>query len=214
MKCPRFRRERPNFVRNVPVMLGSATGAFSVLGWLRWHGLGFDAAITLVTGYLAIALLVIALLIGPVRRLLHDRSPVHIRLRRRIGVAAALVSGIHTAIGLRVHLHGDVIRYFSEGGHLVFDQFRIANWTGLIALLALLPALLTSVDRALASLGAQRWKRVQRSILLAAPLAFLHAIIYTHIRSAWFLLFLLAVIASSTALIRLLARKQEPTKSR
>jgi DMSO/TMAO reductase YedYZ heme-binding membrane subunit len=190
-----------------PILLASAAAVFCVFGWVSWRGLGHNAAVTLITGYLAIALLAITLLIGPVRRLVHSRSPANIRLRRRIGIAAAALSAIHTVIGLRVHVGGNVLRYFSEGGHLVIDQFRIANWVGLLALLTLTPALFTSADRMLASLGIEKWKRIQRSTLVAAPLAFLHALVYAHIRGAWALLVTLAATGICIMLIRLIAKK-------
>lgn len=184
------------------VLLVAVAVVVGVAGLLVWRDRGVLAAVTFVTGYLAIALLAVTLLIGPVWRLARRRSPANIRLRRRVGIATAVVSVAHTGIGLQVHLGGHIVRYFTGGGRYLIDEFRLANWAGLIALLALAPALVTSSNRAMAMLGLDRWKRLQRLTLLAAPLALLHAIAYEHILTAWPWVVVLAMGGAGVTMLR------------
>ncbi|MEP6893025.1 MAG: ferric reductase-like transmembrane domain-containing protein [Gaiellaceae bacterium] len=188
------------------VVLGAAVVVVGVEGLVVWRERGVLPAATFVSGYLAIALLVVTLLIGPVQRLARRRSPAHIRFRRRVGVSAAVVSAVHTGIGLQIHLGGHILRYFTGGGRYVIDEFRLANWAGLIALLALAPALVTSSDRAMSLLGLEKWKRLQRLALLAGPLALLHAIAYEHLLKAWPWIAALAIGGVSISMLRLAAR--------
>lgn len=190
----------------VGVVLGITIFIVAIAGLMVWRDRGVLAAVTFVTGYVAIALLAVTLLIGPVRRLVGRRSPAHIRLRRRAGVAAAVMSVTHTGIGLQVHVGGHILRYFTGGGRYLVDEFRLANWTGLIALLALAPALMTSSDRAMAWLGLDKWKRLQRLTLLAAPLALLHAIAYEHILTEWLWVAMLAIGGAGITMLRLAAK--------
>ena len=184
------------------VVVGTVALVVGVAGLMVGRERGVLAAAAFVSGYLAIALLAVTLLIGPVRRLARRRSPAHIRFRRRVGVAAAVMSATHTGIGLQVHVGGHILRYFTGGGRYLIDEFRLANWTGLIALLALAPAFVTSSDRAMARLGLENWKRLQRLTLLAAPLALLHAIAYEHILTAWPWIVVLAVGGAGITMLR------------
>jgi methionine sulfoxide reductase heme-binding subunit len=156
-------------------------GAVAGLG-----GESFRARLSLGTAYVALLFLSGTLVLGPYWVLRSRPSPVSVDLRRDLGVWTALVSFAHVILGLRVHVHlGDPIHYFlypsaerPDGIPIRLDAFGVANYLGLAAtvLLALLLAL--SNDAALRSLGARRWKRLQRLNYGVVALVALHAVLY------------------------------------
>jgi sulfoxide reductase heme-binding subunit YedZ len=74
--------------------------------------------LTTATGYVALALLALTLLIGPANLLLRRRNPVSSYLRRDVGAWTALFSGVHVIVSLTVHGSGQI-------GH--FLDFFIAD---------------------------------------------------------------------------------------
>lgn len=158
---------------------------------------------SMATAYASVALMAWALIIGPWRVRRGGSIVTSLDLRRDVGIWSAVLAAAHVLTGLQVHMQGMWRYYFvwrSPAGHplpLRTDAFGIANWAGLAAtvLLALLVAI--SNDRSLRSLGAARWKRLQRLTYVAATLTGLHGIAFQLMdrRSAPFIVVMLALIA-------------------
>jgi sulfoxide reductase heme-binding subunit YedZ len=134
------------------------------------------------TGYIALGLLALTLLIGPANLLLRRRNPVSSYLRRDVGMWTAIYSGVHTIVGLQVHASGqlsDFLNYFvaPDGGPRL-NSFGLGNWTGLAALLIVAGLLAISSDAALRKLKAKAWKRLQRLNYALFALVIAHAFFY------------------------------------
>jgi sulfoxide reductase heme-binding subunit YedZ len=175
-----------------------------------WRGEGRWAALSLATGYTAAGLLVATLLVTPVYRLRRQRpAPVQHRLRRWLGVHAGVLALVHMAVSFPVHLGGDVLRFFvTPGGAPALTRFGLANWAGLVAVIALAALVATSNDQALRRLGTRRWKRLHHIVFLAAVLTLLHGLVYQSLREArvGLALLLLAATAGLVA-VRLVAAR-------
>lgn len=143
------------------------------------------ARISFSTAYVALALLVVTLSIGPWNVLRGQRSPVSSDLRRDIGIWAGILGLLHVGFGSCVHLRGRPWLYYvyghSEGHHffpLRHDIFGFANETGALATIVLLLLFATSNDWSLRRLGTPRWKQLQRWNYALFLLVFLHAAAY------------------------------------
>jgi sulfoxide reductase heme-binding subunit YedZ len=134
------------------------------------------------TGYVALGLIALTMLIGPANLLRGRRLPVSSHLRRDVGIWAAAVSVTHVVLGFLVnHGDGELLSYFFEPGDrtdIMTNTFGLANWAGLlaVAIIAVLAAI--SSDAALRKLKAKRWKRLQRLNYLLAALTVVHAMLY------------------------------------
>lgn len=147
------------------------------------------STLTTATGYIALALLGLTLLIGPANLLLRRRNPVSNYLTRDVGIWAAIVSVIHVIAGFFVHgppaALGERIRYYflaPDGGPLT-NTFGWANWTGLAATVIVVGLLAISSNFALRKLKARRWKNLQRLNYALFALVIAHAILYGALRS-------------------------------
>jgi sulfoxide reductase heme-binding subunit YedZ len=190
-------------------------------------GEGFDllshrrllARVTTATGYIALGLLALTLLIGPANLLLGRRNPVSNYLRRDVGAWTALVSVVHVIVGLQVHgppapFAERITHYFfaAEGG-LLTNSFGLGNWTGLAATLIAVGLLALSSDAALRKLKAGPWKWIQRLNYALFALVFAHAVYYgalTRVASASTIvlgLSVAAVLVGQTAGIWLFRRR-------
>lgn len=141
----------------------------------------FVRRLTTVTGYLALALLAVTLLIGPANLLLRRRNPVSSYLRRDVGAWAAAFSGVHVVVSLEVHGSGqigDFLHFFVADGSPLRNSFGLGNWTGLAALVIAAVLLVLSSDAALRKLKAKTWKRLQRLNYILFALVIVHAFFY------------------------------------
>ena len=141
----------------------------------------FFRRLTTTTGYLALALLALTLLIGPANLLLRRRNPVSSYLRRDVGAWTAFFSGVHVVVSLKVHGSGqlrDFLDFFVVGGSPLTNSFGWGNWTGLAALVVVAGLLALSSDAALRRLKAKNWKRLQRLNYILFALVVVHAFFY------------------------------------
>jgi sulfoxide reductase heme-binding subunit YedZ len=160
---------------------------------------------TVATGYLALGLLALTLLLGPANLLLRKRNPVSSYLRRDVGMWTAIFSVVHVIFALLIHVsHGSsliatFLHFFvAEDGRLLTNSFGMGNWTGLAALVTVVGLLAISSDFALRKLKARPWKWLQRLTYVLFPLVFLHAFFYgalLRMTSPFTLLLGLSVIA-------------------
>ncbi|HEV8534321.1 MAG TPA: ferric reductase-like transmembrane domain-containing protein [Candidatus Limnocylindria bacterium] len=156
--------------------------------------------LTVATGYLALGLLALTLLIGPANILRDKRNPVSSYLRRDVGMWTAIVSVAHVMFGLQVHGRiSEFLSYFfapKDGPWL--NSFGFGNWTGLAATVIVVGLLALSSDFALRRLKAASWKRLQRLNYALFALVLAHAFFYgalLRMTSPYTLLLVLTVIA-------------------
>jgi sulfoxide reductase heme-binding subunit YedZ len=144
----------------------------------------FLARFTTATGYIALGLLGLTLLIGPANLLLRRRLPISSYLARDVGIWAAIVSVIHVMVGLFVHgppspiIQRILFYFFAPNGTPLTNAFGWGNWTGLAATVIVVGLLTISTDAALRKLKAKRWKTLQRLNYALFALVIMHAIFY------------------------------------
>lgn len=135
--------------------------------------------LSMATGSTALIFLSAALSLGPIRRLRGRPTPVHIPWRRSIGVSGAVAMWLHVSLGSTIHADGWRIwvpfthLWRSSGSLFVLGA---AFWIGLLAASLTSVLALTSNSTAFRSLGARRWKRVQRVTYVVYPLVFVHVL--------------------------------------
>jgi len=136
------------------------------------------------TAYVATALLLACLMVGPLNVLRRRPNPVSTHLRRDLGVWGGALALAHLAVGLNVHLRGRPWLYFIYGPdqpHRVpirHDLFGFANYTGLASGMVFVVLLAISNDRALRRLGTTRWKSWQRWNYAATALLVAHGVAF------------------------------------
>ncbi len=171
--------------------------------------------VSVATAYTSTLLLAWALVLGPwsVRR--GRRPPTSTDQRRDVGIWSAVFGVVHTVVGLRVHLKGDIVAYFMHRADVTnalsprVDAFGAANDTGLVAAVLLVLLTIVSNDRALRALGAARWKRVQRWTYAAAVLVAVHGLAYQAIeRRAWGAIAVLVVLVGGVGALQLDGRRR------
>ena len=142
----------------------------------------FPQRFTVATGYVALMLLGLTLLIGPANLLLRRRNPVSSYLRRDAGMWTAAFSVVHVIFGLQVHsggqLAGYLIYFFAPNGSPLTNSFGLGNWTGLAATVIVVGLLAISSNFALRKLKAGPWKWLQRLNYALFALVIAHAFFY------------------------------------
>jgi methionine sulfoxide reductase heme-binding subunit len=159
--------------------------------------------LSIATAYPALFLTAAALVLGPWNVLRDRANPVSFDLRRDLGIWAAIVAIVHTAVGLNVHLRGRMWLYFVDQHHRFrHDLFGFGNDTGAVGALLFLLLLAISNDLSLRRLGTRRWKWLQRWTYAAVVLTILHAVSYQGIekRHGPYELLLAATTLAITAL--------------
>ncbi len=173
-------------MRAVPSIVTPIAAVAVALLLSVWWSDGTWRALSLATGYTAAGLLLATLLVTPVTVLRRRRpAPVHLPLRRSLGVHAGLLALLHMLLSFPVHLGGDVVRFFLvPGGGPLVDRFGLSNWAGLVANVLFVVLLFTSTDGWLRRLGSPAWKRLHRVVFPAAALTLLHTLGYQSLRHA------------------------------
>ncbi|MBE9063975.1 sulfite exporter TauE/SafE family protein [cf. Phormidesmis sp. LEGE 11477] len=119
------------------------------------------------SGYVAIVCLILALIARPISRL----WPGPLRYRRVLGVGAFVLSALHL-----LHMLSHTWRWNWRAVQFMLPQHQVGMVLGLIAMLLMLPAAVTSFDRAQVSLGS-RWRKLHLLGFPALLLAAGHAIL-------------------------------------
>lgn len=137
------------------------------------------------SAYMAIVLIAGSLIIGPINILLKYKNPTSTYFRRDIGISAGVITLIHSICGLFVHLRGQMWKYFFErndqGYFIPFDDFRLANYTGLLSTLLIVAVLVTSNDYSMMKLTVTRWKNIQRLSYVMFLFAIVHVIYFRRV---------------------------------
>lgn len=142
----------------------------------------FNRQLTVASGYVALGLLALTLLIGPANLLLRKPNPVSSYLRRDVGTWVALFSVVHVLLGLQVRGTGQIggfLNYFiAPDGGPQLNSFGLANWTGLAALVIVVGLLALSSNLALRKFKVRPWKQLQRLNYALFVLVVVHAFFY------------------------------------
>jgi sulfoxide reductase heme-binding subunit YedZ len=173
---------------HAPIALASALALVLFMGvspFTRHRGIfsgAFSMSLfTIATGYVALGILGLTLLIGPVNLMLGRRNPVSSYLRRDLGMWTAIFSVIHVIVGFQVRGAGGTfgfLDYFVADGRPLTNDFGLGNWTGLAALVIVVGLLAISTNRSVRELKAERWKNLQRLNYTLFALVVLHAVFY------------------------------------
>lgn len=164
------------------------------------------------TAYVALALLAVTLVFGPIAAMRGRRYPVSTDIRRDFGIWSGIFAVAHVVIGLQVHMRGKMWEYFahaSRGSVLPrFDPFGLANYAGLAATLIIVVLLVTSNDASLRRLGSDRWRKVHALASWGLVLTLLHGAAYQAIeKRAWTYVLVFALLAVPTAAVRIRERR-------
>jgi sulfoxide reductase heme-binding subunit YedZ len=173
-------------LHHVPLALASGLGLALLVGlWPSTAGGASIRALIVPTGYLALLLLAVTLLIGPANLLLRRRNPVNSYLRRDVGAWTAIASLVHVILSFQGHGAGgafNFVNFFLADGRPLTDSFGLGNWTGLAATVIVVLLLVISTDRSLRELKSKRWKDLQRLNYTLFALVVLHSIFYGALR--------------------------------
>jgi methionine sulfoxide reductase heme-binding subunit len=167
---------------HLPLGLASAACFSVIFAIVRTDYLPFG--LSMATAYTGVLLLAVTLVLGVIKVIRGESSPISTDWRRDVGIWAALFSLAHLVIGLQVHAPGRMRTYFvypAEEKHafpLRFDTFGWANHLGLLAGALLVMLLLLSNDWSLTRLGARRWKGLQRWSYAVFLLILVHGVFY------------------------------------
>lgn len=169
---------------HVPLALASTMALVVLIGPSSAHA-GFSIQrLASPTGDVALMLLGVTLLVGPVNLVLRRRNPVSSYLRRDIGMWTAILSVVHVVVGFQGHSGGafGFVDYFVADGRPLTNSFGMGNWTGLAATVIVMLLLVLSNDRVLRELKFRRWKDLQRLNYTLFGLVVLHAVYYGALR--------------------------------
>ncbi|MEO5826828.1 MAG: ferric reductase-like transmembrane domain-containing protein [Gemmatimonadales bacterium] len=167
--------------RQLAILGGSIIGASTLVVLLPGD---IRERLSLASAYVALALLAVTLSLGPLNVLRGRSNPVSFHRRRDFGIWSAVFGLLHTGIGLTVHMQGKAWQYFLPADNspslfdLRADPFGAANYAGLVAVLLLVLLSAISNDRALRSLGVQRWRGIQRWSYPLLALTIVHGALY------------------------------------
>src|SRR5262245_59474514 len=167
---------------HLPLAVASAASFLLVFALARTAYLPFG--LSMATAYTSLLLLGVTLVLGVLKVLRGEASPVSTDWRRDAGIWSALFGLAHVVIGLQVHAPGRMRTYFvypTEEDHSFpcrLDAFGWANHLGLLAGLLLVFLLILSNDWSLTRLGAQRWKGFQRWNYAVFGLVLAHGVLY------------------------------------
>jgi sulfoxide reductase heme-binding subunit YedZ len=136
------------------------------------------------TAYVALLLLGMTAVIGPVKLLLGLPLHTSIYLRRDTGIWTGIIALAHVVFGLQGHVGGKFWYYFiappdaSYNFPLRIDIFGITSYLGLGATFILIMLLALSNNWSIKRIGAHRWKSLQRLSYAAIGMTLLHNIIF------------------------------------
>lgn len=165
-------------LHHVPLAVASAVGLALFIGLWPSHGGIATRGLIVPTGYVALVLLAVTLLLGPGNLLLRRRNPVNSYLRRDVGTWTAIWSVVHVIVQGRGGGAFSFVDYFVADGRPLTNSFGMGNWTGLAATVIVVLLLVLSTDRYLRELKAKRWKDLQRLNYSLFALVVLHAVYY------------------------------------
>ena len=178
----KWRRNKRRLMRHY-LPLSLITGLIIVIFLVTLPGENTFWKWSMATAYAGLVLLGFTLLVGAVTVLRSRPNPISSDLTRDAGITATLVSIVHVAVGLFIHMGNPWLYFFFPAGskHLIplrYDAFGLTNWLGLFVTLILVVLFATSNDLSLRKLGKRRWKTLQRMNYILFSGVALHGIAY------------------------------------
>jgi sulfite exporter TauE/SafE len=119
------------------------------------------------TGHAALILLMLALIARPISHFWAQP----LRYRRAIGVGAYVLALAHTG-----HMLDHTLQWNFEALSFMLPLHQIGIWTGIVALVLMTPAALTSFNRIQTSLG-EHWRHIHLLAIPALLLAAVHTVL-------------------------------------
>jgi hypothetical protein len=119
------------------------------------------------TGHASLLLLMLALIARPISRFW--AQPLH--YRRAIGVGAYVLALAHTG-----HMLEHTLQWNFDAIFFMLPMHQIGIWAGVVALVLMTPAALTSFDRLQSALG-KRWRQIHWLAIPALVLATVHTLL-------------------------------------
>jgi len=172
---------------------------------LKWRDHRAVVAVTDVTGYASLGLILLTLAIGPWRLLRGKPNPLSSDLTRDVGIAAGVTGVVHVVCSFWVHLTTAypslahrVVHYFYFTGD---RKFGLANVIGAIAVVNLVFLTAISSDWALQGLGRRRWKQLQRTNYALVLLVLVHTALFWSILARTRRIEILTVVAVGVVLV-------------
>ena len=134
------------------------------------------------TGYIAIIILAISLIVGSLKLILNQNTPISFTFRRDLGLTGSVFTLAHSICGLFVHFRGNSWQYFFTKTGQTFtirlDDFGLANYFGLFSAFLILLLMISSNNYSIRKLSPGRWKNFQRLTYLMFILAITHCVYY------------------------------------
>ncbi|HEX2913325.1 MAG TPA: Rieske 2Fe-2S domain-containing protein [Chloroflexia bacterium] len=172
-----YRKQHPRLTNQLGFLLFSLAGCV-VSGFIGGPDQSLLDTLSLGTGYVALLLVLLTLLIGPINMLKKRKNPVNIMFRRDAGIWAGITAIFHMVFSLMLYFGGNLLLYFfkQDGSGLAFsfDLFNLSNDLGLIAGLVILFLLVLSNNYFLKMFKGPKWKQLQRFNYLLFVVALLH----------------------------------------
>ncbi len=119
------------------------------------------------TGHASLILLMLALIARPISHFW--AQPLH--YRRAIGVGAYVLALAHTG-----HMLEHTLQWNFDAIFFMLPMHQMGIWAGVVALVLMTPAALTSVDRLQSALG-KRWRQIHWLTIPALVLATVHTVL-------------------------------------
>lgn len=119
------------------------------------------------TGHASLILLMLALIARPIHRFWAQP----LRYRRAIGVGAYVLALAHTG-----HMLEHTLQWNFEAISFMLPMHQMGIWAGIVALVLITPAALTSFDRLQKALGT-RWRHIHLLSIPALVLAAIHTVL-------------------------------------
>ncbi|MEI6046786.1 MAG: ferric reductase-like transmembrane domain-containing protein [Chloroflexota bacterium] len=177
----RLKLDQTRIITHLVLLLFSILGC--LLTYLYAPNSSLSEVLTIGMGYVALLLLALTLLIGPLNLWRKRRNPVNLNLRRDVGIWSALTGLLHVLFSFQLPQDGDPLSYFfakSPTGYAPPEPnlASLSNYTGLIATVIMLALLVTSNQLSLRYLKGKRWKLVQRFNYPLVVLVLIHTFGY------------------------------------
>ncbi len=158
-------------LRNI-IIYGLPLWLFLVLFFFYGYGEATPLMFNKIAGLLALILIGITFLIGPLSYVFPSIFKQFKTYRRFLGVSGFLVAVLHAILSFLLHYHGNLSFMLLDPN----NEDLIGVYLGLTAISIFLLMAITSTDKAVELLGFRRWKMLQTTGYLALILVMLHFI--------------------------------------
>lgn len=174
-----YRKNHPRLTNHYGLALFSLAGCV-VVSFIGGPEQPILDTLSLGMGYVALLLVLLTLVIGPINMLKKRKNPVNMMFRRDAGIWAGITAIFHMVFSFLLYFGGNLLLYFfaqnGSGLSFSFDIFYLSNYVGLIAGLVILFLLVLSNNYFLKIFKGPKWKQLQRFNYLLFVVALLHSL--------------------------------------